>query len=102
MGSPPRPVPPAPPAPGVPSAHLLQQVDLLLFGVENGQGLLMLQLQLLPAFRGLAHVLQGDRVRSGRGLGVPLWLSRPPPRPGMPASPPPCPPFSFRCHGRVS
>lgn len=30
------------PAPGAPTAHLLQKVDLLLFGVEDSQGLLML------------------------------------------------------------
>jgi len=36
---------------------LLQQVDLLLFGVEDSQGLLMLQLQVLPPFCGLSHVL---------------------------------------------
>lgn len=47
------PFPPACPFP----AHLLQELDFLLFGVENSQGLLMLQLQLLPPFSSLSHML---------------------------------------------
>lgn len=39
------------------STYLLQEFNFLLFGVENSQGLLMLQLQLLPPFSSLSHML---------------------------------------------
>lgn len=37
--------------------YLLQEFNFLLFGVEDSQGLLMLQLQLLPPFSSLSHML---------------------------------------------
>ena len=56
-------------APSPSPAHLLQEVNFLLLGVEDGQGLLMLQLQLLPPFCGLSHVLgrqEDTQVRSAQ------------------------------------
>lgn len=44
--------------------HLLQEFNFLLFGVENSQGLLMLQLQLLPPFSSLSHMLFQRKQKS--------------------------------------
>lgn len=51
----------------LPVTYLLQKVNFLLLGAENSQGLLMLQLQLLPPFSRLSHMLWGQRE---------AWLSR--------------------------
>ena len=72
-----------PSAPSPSPAHLLQEVNFLLLGVEDGQGLFMLQLQLLPPFCGLSHVLgrQGETHRSGQPStlqGAASWV---PPQP---------------------
>lgn len=91
-----------PRAPGAP--YLLQKVDLLLLGVENSQGLLMLQFQLLPPFRSLSHVLWG--TGRGQAWSTGSWVcvctqapgsdSPAPHAPGHPPSPPPRPAPSFR------
>lgn len=61
LGAQPPPPPPSTPLPPrVPTAHLLQKLDLLLFGVEDSQGLLMLQFQLLPPLCSLSHMLGGQ------------------------------------------
>lgn len=70
-------------APSPSPAHLLQEVNFLLLGVEDGQGLLMLQLQLLPPFCGLSHVLgrQEDTHRSGQPSALQGAASWVPPQP---------------------
>ena len=74
-GSGKQPASPLPQSPAPGPAHLLQKVDFLLLGVEDSQGLFMLQFQLLPPFCSLSHVLLGGQWgQLSTQQGAPSWV----------------------------